>query len=68
MMILKNYLKGDNEYSRNAYNIIFESNPTATAHDRDPAEARLKATFTEPLIIPPLLLQKIGSIILVLDN
>jgi len=46
---------GDHEYSRNAFNINFISNPAAAAADAAVGtQATLQATFTEPLIIPPL--------------
>jgi hypothetical protein len=53
---------GDHDYSRNAFNINFinpnnpgaTGNPQAPANNEPPAQAIFQATFTEPLIIPPL--------------
>jgi len=53
---------GDQEYSRNSFNINFQPqanpaiapNPNAPANNQPALQATFEATFTEPLIIPPL--------------
>lgn len=42
------------DVSRNAFQLIFEKNPQAGPSNGPSAEAIVKATFVEPLIIPPL--------------